>query len=70
MTAVVAEGPWLEGAIALTEEGDGVVATCKRCHWLIWTETRQATVDLAKPHKCLKRNLKPVGQRYPPKKGK
>lgn len=64
------EAPWLEGAIALTEEGTGVVATCKRCHWLAWTDTRQATVEIAKSHKCLKVNLKPIGRRYPRKQGK
>lgn len=57
----------VEGHIGLTEEGDGVVATCKRCHWLTWTETRKASLDAGREHKCLKANLKPIGQRYPKK---
>lgn len=64
------EAPWLEGAIGLTEEGEGLVATCKRCWWLVWTETRKDTVDTAKEHKCRKVDLKPIGQRYPRKPGK
>lgn len=56
------------GTIALTEEGEGFVATCKPCGWLRWSETRKDSLDAGREHKCRKDDLKPPGQRYPNKK--
>ena len=63
MTATTEAQP-VEGSIALTEEGDGVVATCKACGWLRWAETRAEVLAAGRDHKCRKEDLKPPGQRY------
>jgi hypothetical protein len=60
----------VEGSIALTEEGGGVVATCRPCGWLRWGETRAEVLTAGREHKCRKEDLKPPGQRYLGKKKK
>ena len=41
-----------EATFGLTEEGGGVVATCKRCGWLRWLETRPQALSAGREHKC------------------
>lgn len=40
--------------VAYSEEGGGVLATCKDCGWLTWTSTSQRTRAASKKHKCKK----------------
>lgn len=44
------EGPPAAGTIGLTFEGDGVVATCKVCGWLIWNAVRSIVETAAREH--------------------
>lgn len=43
--------------IGYTAEGEGTVATCKRCGWEVWRPTRLEAEVVARDHKTCRADL-------------